>query len=144
MKWYWLLLISVFLTGCERIQYSQNNTPEYIASEFFEAIYNEKNLEKAKQLSTAEYAAVMESYGTVRQVSRTMFNMSFDSVEIAVNRSGQSLRQQYDTTANITLVLTGPYNGDRHDDVRTVTLVKQQGRWLVQKVQQDRFSTTKT
>lgn len=146
MKWFWLILALIVITGCNPVDKfaAQTNTPEYVSAEFFRAIYNDKDLEKAKKLSTAEFAALMESYGTARQVGRSLFNMSFDSVNIVVNRTGQNLRQQYDNQANITLLFSGPHHGKRYDDVRVVELVKHQGRWLVKNVQQDKFSTTRT
>jgi hypothetical protein len=91
MKLRWILPLLLLLVACSESTPKVNaqwGTPEYIATEFFHALYNDKDLEKAKQLSTEDYAALMESYGSVRQVNRTLMNMSFDSVEVRVNRSG--------------------------------------------------------
>lgn len=144
MRFFYLLLI-MLLTACseDKVQVNaQWGTPEYNASQFFHALYNEKDLEKAKQMSTAEYADLMESYGSVRQVGRTLMNMSFDSVDIRINRSGGNLREQYGEMAEIAILLTGTHDGKQIDELRNVQLVKQNGRWLVHMVKVDKYSSS--
>lgn len=146
MKLYWLSpLLLLLLVACKDDTSKVNaqwGTPEYIATEFFQALYNDKDLEKAKKLSTKEYADLMESYGTVRQVGRTLMNMSFDSVEISVNRSGGNLREQYEDVAEITLLLTGPHDGKQVDELRVVEMTKRNSSWVVSSVKVDKFSTS--
>ncbi|GAB60316.1 hypothetical protein [Rheinheimera nanhaiensis] len=141
----WLLPLMLLLTACTDEAPKVNaqwGTPEYIATQFFHALYNEKDLEQAKALSTPEYAALMDSYGTVRQVGRTLMNMSFDTVEIRVNRSGGNLREQYEDAAAIDILLTGPHGGKQVDELRTVELVRSGNRWVVKTVQVDKFSSS--
>lgn len=141
------LILSLLLLGAcsDRPQSNVHwGTPEHIATEFFHALYNEKDLEKAKSFSTEEYAALLESYVTARQAARTLLNMSYDEVTIEVNRSGQNLRQQYDNDADVTLVFSGQHDGKQVDNLRTVSMVKQSGKWLVKTVKTDRFSSTPT
>lgn len=145
MKLYWLFPLLLLLVACGDDKSNVNaqwGTPEYIASEFFLALYNDKDLDKVKQLSTKEYADLMESYGTVRQVGRTLMNMSFDNVEVRVNRSGGNLREQYEDVAEITLLLTGPHDGKQVDEMRVVEMVKRNSRWVVHSVKVDKFSTS--
>ncbi len=139
------LLLALLLVACTEDKPKVNaqwGTPEYNASQFFHALYNEKDLEKAKQMSTAEYAELMASYGSVRQVVRTLINVSFDSVDIRVNRSGGNLREQYGDVAEIAILLTGTSNGKQVDELRNVEMVKQNGRWLVHRVKVDKFSSS--
>lgn len=141
----WLLPLMLLLVACSEEKPAVNaqwGTPEYIASEFFNAIYNEKDLEKAKHLSTKEYADLMESYGTVRQVARTLLNMSFDHVDIRVNRTGGNLREQYENVADIALLLTGQHDGKQIDELRVVEMVQQNSRWVVKSVQVDKYSSS--
>ncbi|WP_290611656.1 hypothetical protein [Arsukibacterium sp. UBA3155] len=147
MKMILLILLSVtLLCACKEKPTSNTHwgTPEHIATEFFHALYNDKDLEKAKSLSTDEFAALLDSYVTPRQVGRTLMNMSYDTVTIEVNRSGQNLRQQYDENADITLVFSGERDGKKMDNLRTVSLVKKSGKWLVTEVKVDPFSSTAT
>lgn len=147
MKLLGSLIISVLLLGACSEKPKSNahwGTPEHIATEFFHALYNEKDLERAKSLSTEEFAALLDSYVTPRQVARTLMNMSYDTVTIEVNRSGQNLRQQYDDDANVTLVFSGEHDGKKVDNLRTVSMVKKSGKWLVTEVKTDPFSSTAT
>jgi len=141
----WLLPLLLLLVACSEEKPAVNaqwGTPEYIASEFFNAIYNEKDLEKAKSLSTKEYADLMESYGTVRQVARTLLNMSFDHVDIRVNRTGGNLREQYEKTAEITLLLAGEHDGKQVTEMRIVEMIEKGSRWVVHSVQVDKYSSS--
>ncbi|WP_333607202.1 hypothetical protein [Arsukibacterium sp.] len=144
LKWLLVLALGTAMLACGEKPNGNTHfgTPEHIATEFFHAIYNEKDLDKAKSLSTDELADLMASYGTVRQVARTLLNMSYDEITINVNRAGQNLREQYDNKANITLVFTGMHNDRQHENMRTVTLVKQRGNWRVAVLHQDRFSSS--
>ena len=145
MKFICLLLLSLVLLGCAEDKPAVNaqwGTPEYNASQFFNALYNEKDLQKAKLMCTAEYAALIESYGSVRQVGRSMMNMSFDTVEVRVNHSGGNLREQYEDIAKIDILLVGHLDGKQINEMRTVELVKQNGNWLIKTVQIDKFSSS--
>lgn len=139
-----LLVILIALTGCEpspKVN-AQLGSPEHIAGEFFHAIYNDKDLEKAQSMSTKEFASLLGSYGTARQAGRTLFNMNFDNVLINVNRSGRNLREQYQDHANIQLIFDGEFNDRRIQETRVVVLVRQRGNWVVSEVQADKFSTS--
>ena len=141
----WLLPLLLFLVACSEEKPAVNaqwGTPEYIAAEFFDAIYNKKDLERAKSLSTKEYADLMESYGSVRQVARTLLNMSFDHADIRVNRSGGNLREQYEDVAQIDILLTGSHDGKQVDEMRTVELLQVRSKWLIKEVQVDKYSSS--
>ncbi|WNO60746.1 hypothetical protein [Rheinheimera sp. MMS21-TC3] len=119
---------------------TQWGTPEAIATEFFDALYNTDDFEKVKYFSTKKYAALLDSYGTTRQVSRILINISFDNVDISINPSSQNVRQQYEEEADISVVLIGHYENERIAEVRLVTLVQHGGRWLVNSVKEDKLS----
>lgn len=139
-----LFVAILALVGCEpspKVN-AQLGSPEHIAGEFFHAIYNDKDLEKAQSMSTKEFASLLGSYGTARQAGRTLFNMNFDKVLINVNRSGRNLREQYQDHANIQLIFDGEFDDRRIQETRTVVLVRQRGSWLVSEVQADKFSTS--
>lgn len=141
----WILPLLLLLTACSEdapVVNAQWGTPEYVATQFFQALYNDKDFGKAKALSTPKYADLMESYGSVRQVNRTLMNMSFDTVEIRVNHSGGNLRQQYENTAEISILLTGQHDGKRVDELRVVEMIQHNGNWVVQAVQVDKFASS--
>jgi hypothetical protein len=145
MKLRFLLPLLLLLVACKQEKPEVNaqwGTPEYNASQFIHAVYNEKDLAKAKQLSSKEFAALMDSYGSVRQVSRTLLNASFDTVEIRVNRTGGNLREQYDNVADIALLLTGQHDGKKVDELRVVEMVQENSRWVVKSVKADKYSSS--
>lgn len=147
VSWLFTLLVLLnlsLLTSCDSNPQinAQLGSPEYLAGEFFHAIYNEKDLDKAKAMATPEFAALLASYGTARQAGRILFNMNFDEVTINVNRSGRNLREQYHNDASIQLILDGSFDSRRIQEVRTVVLVRQRGNWLVSNIESDRFSTS--
>lgn len=140
----WLLLL-VFLNACSDpvpAIATQWGTPEAIATEFFDALYNDNDLDKVKSFCTAEYADLLESYATTRRVSRVLINVSFDQVTITINPSSRNVRQQYDEEAHISVVLTGQHQNKKIAELRSVVLVKQGGRWLVSAVKADKYSRT--
>ncbi|MCH8537532.1 MAG: hypothetical protein LAT66_07135 [Alkalimonas sp.] len=114
--------------------------PEHAAAEFFDAIYNQNDLELAKSLSTESLAELIDHYGTPRQVARTMINMSYDEVTINVNRAGQNLREQYGNATDVTLVFTGSFDNRTINEMRVVRMVRIRGRWLVDEIRNDPFS----
>lgn len=140
-----LLSLVLLLVACNEDKPDVNaqwGTPEYTATEFMHALYNDKDLDKAKNISTKEYAALMDSYGSVRQVTRTLINASFDTVEIRVNSTGGNLREQYENVADIALLMTGSHSGKKVDELRVVEMVQQNSRWVVNSVHVDKYSSS--
>jgi hypothetical protein len=137
------LLVLILLTACSDpvpAIATQWGTPETIATEFFDALYNGNDLEKVKNFSTTEYAALLDSYATTRQISRILMNVSFDQVTISLNPSSRNVRQQYDEEAHISVVLTGSHQNKNIAELRSVVLIKQGSRWLVSAVKPDKYS----
>lgn len=114
--------------------------PEHAAAEFFDAIYNQHDLELAKNLSTQPMADLIAHYGTPRQVARTLINMSYDEVTINVNRAGQNLREQYGDSTDVMLVFNGTFDNRTVNEMRVVRMVRLRGRWLVDEIRNDPYS----
>ncbi|MDP4537345.1 hypothetical protein Q3O60_14220 [Alkalimonas collagenimarina] len=118
--------------------------PEHAAAEFFDAIYNQNDLELAKSLSSQSLAELIEHYATPRQVARTVINMSYDEVTINVNRAGQNLREQYGDATEVMLVFTGTFDNRTVNEMRVVRMVRVRGRWLVDEILNDPYSKVQT
>lgn len=144
MPKYWIILPFLFLlVSCAEDNPAMSGNfaaPEHAAAEFFDAIYNQNDLELAKSLSTESLAELIDHYGTPRQVARTMINMSYDEVTINVNRAGQNLREQYGNATDVTLVFTGSFDNRTINEMRVVRMVRIRGRWLVDEIRNDPFS----
>lgn len=144
MKFIWILFILLALAGCEdSTKIITASTPEQTASDFFSAFYNEKDLEKAKQLSTDELAEIIDSYGTVRQAGRVLLGMTFDSVELVTKSSSLNLRETSSGDKTVSVIITGYRNGEKYNELRTIIVTKKQNRWVVKSINADRFNTTR-
>lgn len=91
-------------------------------------------------MATPRMARIMKSYGTSKQFARNLVNMQYDNVVIEVDMTNMNLREQYGDTANINLIFTGQFNGNKVDDMRSVKMVRKKGNWYVDKINADPFA----
>jgi len=142
MKNYLLLVLSLaFLFGCEQKEQSisEIDNPEKVAVAFFNALYNEKDVQKAATVCSPKLARVILHYKSPQAVARHIFNMSYDQVEITPDDSGVKVREQFKDKAVITVYFNGTYNEDRLKDVKRLSLVQIEDRWVIDKVLKDPF-----
>lgn len=145
MQKFLVLLFSLLLFACTEDAPKVNadiGSPEFAAGEFFHALYTSKDLERAKALSTESYARILDAYGNTKGVVRTLYNMSFDEVNISIDRTGKNLREQYGKTAEITMLFEGKSNGNKKIETRVVKMVKEDDRWVVEGVKPNPYSRT--
>ncbi|MFU2509216.1 hypothetical protein [Pseudoalteromonas sp. ASV78] len=145
MKLFITLFTATFLlllSGCgnDDSPKGEKNTPGNSATLFFDTLYNEQDLTKASTMATPRMARIMKSYGTSKQFARNLVNMQYDNVVIEVDMTNMSLREQYGDTANINLIFTGQFNGNKVDDMRSVKMVRKKGNWYVDKINADPFA----
>ena len=143
-----LLCLAGLLTlwlGCEKVErigrygMLDENTPEYTAVMFIRGVYSDDSIDRAVSISTDRLARVLKRYHTNNNVQRHLFNLKYDTVEVTP-QTGQSIgRSEYSDSAVVTLFFSGQYNGDKVEDLRTLELLKVNGRWKVDKVQADPF-----
>ncbi|MDP2635967.1 MULTISPECIES: hypothetical protein [unclassified Pseudoalteromonas] len=136
-------LISILsLSGCgsEESTSGDSSTPGEGATMYFDALYNAKDLNKAMTMATPKLGRIMKSYGTSKQFARNLVNMQYDEVVIEVDMTNMSLREQYGDKANINLIFTGYFNGNKVDDMRSVKMVRKKGKWYVDKINPDPFA----
>ncbi|SFD68644.1 hypothetical protein [Pseudoalteromonas denitrificans] len=135
--------LALFLSACsdDNAEVSgDNNSPEYTATVFFYAIYEEKDLKKTMSLSTPKLARIIKSYGSTRQFARNLINMQFDKVNIEIDRTSKSIRKRYGDKATITLIFSGTFNGRKVDDMRSVKLIQKKGKWFIEKIVDDPYA----
>ena len=135
------LPLLILLGGCGDDEKSINNIddPELVAVAFFHALYNEKDVKKAASVCNPQLARIIMHYKSPRAVARHLFNMSFDSVEISPDSSGVKVREQFKAAAKITGYFDGFYNDDRLKDVKRLSLIQQDGKWIINKILKDPF-----
>jgi len=138
-----LLLCSItLLTACDEDNPKKITTvdnPELVAIAFFDALYNEKNVEKAASVCNPQLARLILHYRSPGAVARHLFNMSYDNVEIKPDSAGVKVREQFKDNANITIYFDGYYQNNRMKDVKRLAIIQRDGKWFIDKVLKDPF-----
>ena len=140
IKTFILLSFTLLLSACggdKDVIEVQN--PEVATVAFFNAIYNEKNLKKAASVCSPKLARIILHYKSPKAVGRHLFNMSYDSVEITPEASGVKVREQFKKNAKITVYFVGTYMGEKIKDIKRVSLIQKDGKWIIDKILKDPF-----
>ena len=135
-----LALVILFGCGSDESTRGDKSNPGFVATMYFDAIYNKKDFDAAIQLATPKMGRIMRSYGTAKQFARNLINLQYDSVKIEVDMTNQSLREQYGDDAKVNLVFTGMLRGEQVDDMRSVQMIRKKGKWYVDKINPDPFA----
>jgi len=144
MKNYLFLILFpllLLLSACDQKDQpiSEIENPEKVAVAFFHALYNEKDVQKAATVCSPKLARVILHYKSPQAVARHIFNMSYDQVEISPDDTGVKVREQFKDKAVITIYFNGIYNEDRLKDVKRLSLVQIDDRWVIDKILKDPF-----
>jgi uncharacterized protein YcfL len=136
-----LILTLFFVSACGGEEEITNiDNPELVAVAFFDALYNEKNVQKAASVCDPKLARLLLHYQSPQAIGRHLFNMSYDKVEIKPDDSGVKIRKQFKKKAVITLYFDGYLQENRLKDVKRISLVQiDGGRWVINKILKDPF-----
>ena len=115
------------------------DNPEMVAIAFFDALYNEKNIKKAASVCSPKLARIILHYKSTKAVARHMFNMSYDKVEITPDDSGIKVREQFKDSAVITIYFNGYYQDNNLKDVKRLSLIQVEDKWVIDKILKDPF-----
>ena len=145
-RYFVTFLFIIFLTGCEEQDkevgpYSMLNkgTPEYSAVQFIRSIYEDDDLDVAISLSSDRLGRILKKYHTNRNVQRHLFNLKYDTVVITPQSSNRVGRSEFAEKATITVFLSGMYDGDKIEDMRSLDLINEDGEWKVSRIHPDHF-----
>ena len=131
---------SIFLTGCSgEDEITELANPELVAVAFFDALYNQKDVQKAASVCTPKLARILLHYKSPTAVSRHIFNMQYDKVEISPDDTGVKVREQFKDDADIVLYFDGYFQNERVKDVKRISLKQLDGRWVIDKILKDPF-----
>ncbi len=136
------LSLSLLLSACgeeDKNKINDVDNPEVVAIEFFNALYNEQNIEKAASVCSPKLSRIILHYQSTKAVARHLFNMSYDNVEIKPDDSGVKVREQFKNSAVITVFFDGYYNNDHLKDVKRLSLIQIDNKWVIDKILKDPF-----
>lgn len=138
---YILLGLALLVLGCDndKNDISTIDNPELVSIAFFDALYNEKDIKKASSVCSPKLSRIILHYKSSQAVGRHLFNMQFDKVEITPDDSGVKVREQFKDSAVITVFLQGTYRGDKIKDVKRLSLIQINDKWIINKILKDPF-----
>jgi len=132
-----ILLLSLFsmmylTVGCkEEIKYPSESE---VTIAFFDAVYNQKDLNRVLSLSSKSFAQEIQKYKTLNNFSRRALSLSFDSVTMETQKSNTKVIDEFNVQVVIKVMLTGLRNERIYKEVRKVQLIKNNNTWLVDKL----------
>ena len=139
-------LVLFTLSGCEEKQEGlgrygmlDEQTPEYTTVAFLHSVYEDDNLDVAISLSSEKLKRILKRYHTNRNVQRHLLSLKYDKVIITPQSGARVGRTEFAETASITVFLSGTYDGDKVEDLRSVELIKENGEWKVSEIHPDKY-----
>jgi hypothetical protein len=141
---YFILIAALFtLSACD---YTDSNpilddpsvpsmrTPELSSIGFLNAIYVERDVEKAKLFVDDSMKEILSHYYIAASVQRHVLNLSLTDVEIEVDEVDIDFFRK--TTEDVTVIIKikGLRGGQFWVDDRTLRLNKHKGKWIITEV----------
>jgi hypothetical protein len=133
------LLLLITSCGIDNEEITSIDNPKLVTVAFFDAIYNEKDIKKAASVCDDKLAKLVLHYRTSSAVGRHLFNMSYDNVVVKPDESGVKVREQFKGSAIVTVYFNGYYNDKNVKDVKLISLIQKDGKWLIDKILKDPF-----
>lgn len=137
-----LFCLFTLLSACgvdERKAISTVHNPEIVAVAFFDALYNERNVEKAASVCSPKLRRLIFHYRSTEAIGRHLFNMSYDKVTVRPDESGMKIREQFKGSAKVTVYFDGFYNEKRIKEVKRLAMVQIDGKWFIDALLKDPF-----
>jgi hypothetical protein len=138
-----VLTFIFLLAACvgEEKEIDKIDNPKLVAVAFFEAIYNEKDINKAASVCAPKLSRLLLHYRTSQSVAKHMFNMSFEKVtEIKPDDTGVKVRERFKDKAVVTVYIEGYYNESKIKDVKRLSLIQNDdGQWIIDEILKDPF-----
>jgi len=132
-----LLLLSSLLFGCNSEEEKVEISEKQVAVSFFNAIYNEKDAKKAMSFSSTNFKKELEKYHTASNIARRVFDMRFDSVSLHTSAMKTQIINEFNVQVTMMVQFTGKRNGSDYKDYKKIRLIKENDKWLVDKLLED-------
>jgi len=134
-KAFFYIITIIVLTGC--VAEKKEIKAEDVAIGFFDAIYNQKDIEKAASFCSPAFSKELKKYITANNAARRLFNMSFDTVNIETGLGDTSVRRAFSDSGELTILFTGTRDGKTFKDLKKIKLIKQKDYWYVDQILKD-------
>lgn len=131
-----LIGILIFVTACDK---EVKVKPEDTAINFFSAIYNDKDIIKARTFASNELKEDLKKYKSAKHFARQYLYLSFDSVTINAALGDKVMRSEFYSSGTLTVLFDGLYNEKRVKEIRKVHLVNIGDKWFIDKVYDDKM-----
>jgi hypothetical protein len=136
-----LLSLIIFISGCnsDKNDITLIDNPELVTIAFFNALYNEKDIKKAASVCSPKLSRIILHYKSTQSVARHLFNLQLDEVVVTPEDSGVKVRQMFEEKAKITVYFSGTYQGNIVKDVKRLSLIQVDDKWVIDKILKDPF-----
>ena len=130
----------ILLSACsDDADIKEIDNPKVVTTAFFNALYNERDVDKAAFVCSPPIAKLLKHYRSVPSIGKYMFNMMYDKVHITTDDSGVKVREQFNHTAEVIIYFDGYYQNERTKDVKRVLLKEVGNRWIISEILKDPF-----
>lgn len=128
------------LTACQ--EEKPQRDPEDVAVAFFQAIYVDGDVEKAKSLSGAKLSELLGHYRNLDAIKRHVVGMEIVNPEIEVKDSSADFFRRLDEDVWVELHFKSVIGRSTVMDVRVVHMSQQFAEtWVVESIEADPFAT---
>lgn len=142
MKYILLTLLTILFTAaCSdnsgeevaagRYGMMSTDTPQHTAVVFMNAIYHDENLDKALSMADERFARIMKNHHTNKNVQRHIMNLRLNNMVVDPVAGGTLILSDVQKEADIEVKLEGDFEGDQVVDLKTISMVRESGKWLV-------------
>ncbi len=129
-----LVLISLFfLAACspDGSNSEATRTPEQVSLGFFNAIYVDRDVEKAKQFVNEPMQEVLSHYYIASAVQRHVLNLSMTQVKMEIEEIDIDFFRKFTEDVTVIVKMQGLKGGQPWIDDRTIRLHKDGSRWVI-------------
>ncbi|MCL1147651.1 hypothetical protein L2747_16725 [Shewanella marinintestina] len=106
-------------------------TPELSSLGFLNAVYNDKDIEKAKFYVDEPLKELLGHYYIAAAVQRNMLNLSMAHVELEVDEIDIDFFRKFTDDVTVIVKMKGLRGGQHWVDDRTLRLNKRNGNWII-------------
>jgi hypothetical protein len=129
-----ILLFSIVFAGCNSGKTENEVNEKQVAVAFFDAVYNSKDINEIRKLSSDDFKDKISQYKTAKHFSRRVLNMQFDSVTMETAAAKTQIIDEFNVQVTMTVLFTGQRNGSTIKDYKRIRLIKKDNAWFVDKL----------